>query len=149
MTNNRLSCFELEHLNNLPVSDMATRYHALMQEDEKAVELSYTVMQGNKAVASGGVKTLIPGVGECWMVAGDIGPVALARAVKKRIKNYFRQYHRLQLLVKEGDARALRFALWLGFRPEGMQKAYDLDFNSYYRMALIRDDARNFSNGRR
>ena len=104
--------------------------------------MSFTGIVNNKPIAAGGVSPLWDGCAEGWVLASkDIYkyPITFARTIKVRTdylcKNNF--VKRLQTSVKADCEIAIRFAKWLGFKPEGLMKHYGPDGSDYYRFARI------------
>ena len=47
------------------------------------------------------------------------------------------KYQRIQASISVKDAKAKRFAEWLGFENEGIMKKYGPDGSDYYRYARV------------
>lgn len=90
---------------------------------------AWTLWADGRPLACGGAVRFWPGVGELWCWAGDEAsarPVAFARQARRCVA-LLRGGHgfaRVQAHVREDDARARRFALFLGLLPEGRCPGY-------------------------
>lgn len=81
-------------------------------------------------VASCGVTGDVEGVGRLWALIGDGFSARVARDVADVLFNSWMHQlglRRLQTTVCVTDETALRFSDWLGFRREGVLRAYGPD----------------------
>jgi hypothetical protein len=136
---NKLIKYTIEHL---PLLDLDTEGVKYLVFDSRNIPdpIAFTLVVDDKVVACGGIAPVIPGVGECWILFGNIQLFTLCRYIKNAINKGLLVYHRLQMMVREDNKAALRFAEYLGFHNEGVQKCYDLSHNNYIRMARLRDE---------
>lgn len=98
---------------------------------------AWTVLDGDEAIACGGVVRFWPGVGECWCWAGagvDRLPVAFARLARRIVVRLAHEhgFHRLQLHALARDLRANRFAAYLGFSLEGRCPGFGPDQSTHH-----------------
>ena len=103
---------------------------------------AYTLFVDRKPVVAGGIIVLWSGVAEGWVMANqNIFEVKFLAA--KEIKNRTdvlckkNKIKRLQTTVKYDFNSGIRFASWLGLKPEGIMRKYGPDGSDYYRMAKI------------
>ena len=104
--------------------------------------LSFTLLHNNFPVCSGGIVPLWTGVAEGWVISSKRifkKRIKASRLIKKRtdLLCAANKIWRLQTAVKSNFKTGLRFAEFLGFKNEGLMKAYGPDKTDYYRMARI------------
>ena len=104
--------------------------------------LSFTLLHNNFPVCSGGIVPLWTGVAEGWVISSKRifkNRIKASRLIKKRtdLLCAANKIWRLQTAVKSNFKTGLRFAEFLGFKNEGLMKAYGPDKTDYYRMARI------------
>ena len=104
--------------------------------------LSFTLLHNNFPVCSGGIVPLWTGVAEGWVISSKRifkTRIKASRLIKKRtdLLCAANKIWRLQTAVKSNFKTGLRFAEFLGFKNEGLMKAYGPDKTDYYRMARI------------
>ena len=103
---------------------------------------AYTLFVNNKPIVAGGIFILWQGVAEGWVLANqniyDVKFLA-AKEIKKRTDILCKKNNikRLQTTVKYDFNQGIRFASWLGLKPEGIMRNYGPDGSDYYRMAKI------------
>ena len=103
---------------------------------------AYTLFVNKKPVVAGGIVILWEGVAEGWVMANqniyDIKFLA-CREIKVRTDLLCKRNRvkRLQTTVKYDFSTGIRFATWLGLKPEGIMRHYGPDGSDYYRMAKI------------
>ena len=110
--------------------------------DFALVGLSFTLLHNNNPVCSGGIVPLWNGVAEGWVISSKRiykERIRASRLIRKRtdILCAANKIWRLQTAVKSNFKTGLRFAEFLGFKNEGLMKAYGPDKTDYYRMARI------------
>ena len=110
--------------------------------DFALVGLSFTLLHNNNPVCSGGIVPLWTGVAEGWVISSKRiykERIKASRLIRKRtdILCAANKIWRLQTAVKSNFKTGLRFAEFLGFKNEGLMKAYGPDKTDYYRMARI------------
>ena len=108
----------------------------------KEVGMSFTGLVDNKPIAVGGVFHLWDGVAEGWVLATKEiykYPVFCAKHIKKRTEMLIKNNNikRLQTSVKADCEMAIRFAKWLGLKPEGVMKSYGPAGEDFIRFARI------------
>ena len=106
------------------------------------IGMSFTGLVNNRPIAAGGIFTLWDNVAEGWVLATkDIYkyPVFCAKHIKKRTEMLIlnNNIKRLQTSVKADCDMAIRFAKWLGLKPEGLMKSYGPDGADFIRFARI------------
>ena len=104
--------------------------------------LSFTLLHNNNPLCSGGIVPLWNGVAEGWVISSKRifkTRIKASRLIKKRtdLLCAANKIWRLQTAVKSNFKTGLRFAEFLGFKNEGLMKAYGPDKTDYYRMARI------------
>ena len=108
----------------------------------KEVGMSFTGLVDNKPIAAGGVFHLWDGVAEGWVLATKEiykYPVFCAKHIKKRTEMLIKNNNikRLQTSVKADCEMAIRFAKWLGLKPDGVMKSYGPAGEDFIRFARI------------
>ena len=106
------------------------------------VGMSFTGLINNKPIAAGGVFHLWDGVAEGWVLATKEifkYPIFCAKHIKNRTEIIINTHNikRLQTSVKADCQMALRFAGWLGLKPEGKMIGYGPDGSDFIRYARI------------
>ncbi len=102
----------------------------------------YTLFEEDVVLGIGGVHNIWNGVGEAWLLLGKEA-FARPRTVARHTVNMFdhmqeeHQYQRIQASIAVTDAKAKRFAEWLGFQNEGIMRKYGPDGSDYYRYARV------------
>ena len=104
--------------------------------------LSFTLLHNNNPVCSGGIVPLWTGVAEGWVISSKRifkNRIKSARLIKTRtdILCAANKIWRLQTAVKANFKTGIRFAEFLGFKNEGVMRAYGPDKSDYLRMARI------------
>jgi hypothetical protein len=104
--------------------------------------LSYTLMDNEHPIFSGGIYPLWQGTAEGWVLSSKRifnHKIRAARLMKTRLDMLCinNNIWRLQTAVKSNFKLGLRFAEWLGLHQEGLMKQYGPDKTDYYRMAKI------------
>ena len=103
---------------------------------------AYTLFLNKEPVVAGGIFILWKGVAEGWVLANqnifEIKFLA-CKEIKRRTDELSKKnkVKRLQTTVRYEFKKGLRFASWLGLKPEGIMKHYGPDGSDYYRMAKI------------
>ena len=103
---------------------------------------AYTLFLNKKPIVAGGICLLWEGVAEGWVLANKniyeikfLAPKLIkVHTIKLCKKNKIK---RLQTTVKYDFKTGIRFASWLGLKPEGLMKSYGPDESDYLRMARI------------
>ena len=108
----------------------------------KEVGMSFTGLVDNKPIAAGGGFHLWDGVAEGWVLATKEiykYPVFCAKHIKKRTEMLIKNNNikRLQTSVKADCEMAIRFAKWLGLKPEGVMKCFGPAGEDFIRFARI------------
>ena len=103
---------------------------------------AYTLFVDKKPIVAGGIIILWKGVAEGWVMANQNiyqVKVLAAKEIKKRTDELCKKnkIKRLQTTVKYDFKMGIRFASWLGLKPEGLMKFYGPDESDYLRMARI------------
>lgn len=102
----------------------------------------YTLFEEDVVLGIGGVHNIWNGVGEAWLLLGKEA-FARPRTVARHTVNMFDhmqeeyKYQRIQASIAVKDAKAKRFAEWLGFQNEGIMRKYGPDGSDYYRYARV------------
>lgn len=119
-----------------------------MDDDfQKKLALMFQMTDGHSLfingqfIMAGGIVKKLDGVGVVWLF--------VTNRIKKHMKTCIKYakmflekgleiYHRLEISVKVGFDAGCDFAEHFGFSYEGVQRAYDMNKNNYYMMAIIR-----------
>ena len=104
--------------------------------------LSFTLLHDNIPLCSGGIIPLWNGVAEGWVISSKRifkNRIRASRLIRKRTDLLCanNKIWRLQTAVKANFKTGIRFAEFLGFKNEGLMKAFGPDKTDYYRMARI------------
>ena len=104
--------------------------------------LDFTLLDNNVPVCSGGVIPTWLGNAQGWVISSKRifrNKVKASRLIKERTDLLCtnNKIWRLQTAVKADFKIGFRFAQFLGFKNEGLMKAYGPDKTDYYRMARI------------
>jgi len=140
--------FENKHAEYILSQNLNSKFLELRPEHKKYAYflkqfgMSFTGIVNNTPIAAGGVFPLWDGVAEGWVLGTDQMhkyPITIARVIKHRTEIMCKNnlFKRLQTSVKADCEIAIRFAKWLGFKPEGLMKHYGPDGSDYYRFARI------------
>ena len=127
------------------LNDKLMDYDATFEEnriDFALAGLSFTLLCNSECVCSGGIVPLWSGVAEGWVISSKRiykERIRASRLIRKRtdLLCAANKIWRLQTAVKSNFKTGLRFAEFLGFKNEGLMKAYGPDKTDYYRMARI------------
>ena len=103
-----------------------------------------------RVLALGGVALLWPGVGEAWMLTGELVPL-YAREFHRTVKSLVEiaktalLLHRLQAAVRwdphdrEGNRMRLKWARALGLESEGLMPCYGANRDHWLRVAWVKE----------
>ena len=103
---------------------------------------SITAYINNRPVAIFGLVLLWDGVGEAWSLFSEKArryPIAMTKGANAffDICEILYTLHRLQITVRSEDKRAMSWASFLGFKEEGLLRAFSQDKKDYYMMRRI------------
>ena len=140
--------FENKHAEEILASGLNSEALELRPEHKKyayylkEVGMSFTGLVNNKPIAAGGVFPLWDGVAEGWVLATKEifkYPIFCAKHIRNRTDIIIKtqKIKRLQTSVKADCEMALRFASWLGLKPEGKMIGYGPDGSDFIRYARI------------
>ena len=104
--------------------------------------LSYTLLHNNIPLCSGGIIPTWMGSAQGWVISSKrifTNKIKAARLIKQRTDLLCanNKIWRLQTAVKANFKTGIRFAEFLGFKNEGLMRAYGPDKTDYYLMARI------------
>ena len=104
--------------------------------------LAFTLLDNNVPICSGGIIPTWLGNAQGWVISSKRifrNKVKASRLIKERTDLLCanNKIWRLQTAVKADFKIGFRFAQFLGFKNEGLMKAYGPDKTDYYRMARI------------
>ena len=127
------------------LNDKLMDYDASFKEnriDFAMAGLSFTLLDDNKPICSGGIIPSWLGNAQGWVISSKRifkNKIKAARLIKERTDLLCanNKIWRLQTAVKADFKIGVRFAEFLGFKNEGLMKAYGPDKTDYYRMARI------------
>ena len=110
--------------------------------DAAVAGMAFTLLCNSQPIVSGGIFPLWNGVAEGWVISSKRiykERIRASRLIRKRtdLLCAANKIWRLQTAVKSNFKTGLRFAEFLGFKNEGLMKAYGPDKTDYYRMARI------------
>lgn len=102
----------------------------------------FTLMCDDEPIGCGGICKMWSGVGEAWVALiapARRCPLRVVRLCRQGIADIVRRgnFHRIQGAVIESDARALRFAKFMGFQSEGLMAKFDSQGHNFFRIAKI------------
>lgn len=130
--------FTSSHLDEL--EDAQYYFNSKMGKEHAKTQISnqaecgpaITAFVYGKPAAVFGCVIMWNGVGEMWSIFSDISrryPFAMTNAAITfcDICEILFHLHRLQITVKTSDSRAMKWAKYLGFIPEGNMKMYSAD----------------------
>ena len=148
MSNPIIVPFENKHAEEILKSGLNSEALELRPEHKKyayylkEVGMSFTGLVDNKPIAAGGVFHLWDGVAEGWVLATKEifkYPIFCAKHIRNRTDIIIKTQNikRLQTSVKADCEMALRFATWLGLKPEGRMVNYGPDGSDFIRYARI------------
>ena len=125
--------------NKLMEVDASYKEHRICTADKGN---AYTLFVDNKPIVAGGIIILWQGVAEGWVMANqNIFEIKLlaCKEIKNRTDELCKKnkIKRLQTTVKFDFKKGIRFASWLGLKPEGKMESYGPDGSDYLRMAKI------------
>ena len=140
--------FENKHAEQILEQGLNSEFLELKPEHKKyafflkEVGMSFTGLVNNRPIAAGGVFHLWDGVAEGWVLATKEiykYPVFCAKHIKKRTEMLIKNNNikRLQTSEKADCEMAIRFAKWLGLKPEGVMKSYGPAGEDFIRFARI------------
>jgi len=127
-------------MNNILMEiDASFKDHRICLEDKGN---AYTLFVDKKPIVAGGIIILWQSVAEGWVMANqNIFEIKLlaCKEIKNRTDELCKKnkIKRLQTTVKYDFNSGIRFASWLGLKPEGIMRNYGPDGSDYYRMAKI------------
>jgi len=127
-------------MNNILMEiDASFKDHRICLEDKGN---AYTLFVDKKPIVAGGIIVLWQSVAEGWVMANqNIFEIKLlaCKEIKNRTDELCKKnkIKRLQTTVKYDFNSGIRFASWLGLKPEGIMRNYGPDGSDYYRMAKI------------
>jgi len=102
-----------------------------------------TAWHEGEIVGIGGIVKLWDGVAEAWFIMSKKGatmPYRVANCTDQLFDEVMvdRNLHRMQASVSTLDPKAVRFARWIGFEPEGIMRKYGEKGEDFFRMARVR-----------
>lgn len=103
---------------------------------------SYTMVNSEHVIASGGILPLWKGVGEAWVVSSDLVPkhyMAFVRTVVGQLNKITKDMSldRVQTTVNVEHAVSIKWVEWMGFEREGLMRKF-IGGQDYYRYARVR-----------
>ena len=127
------------------LNDKLMDYDASFKEnriDFAMAGLSFTLLDGNYPVCSGGIIPTWLGSAQGWVISSKRifkNKIKAARLIKERTDLLCanNKIWRLQTAVKADFKIGIRFAEFLGFNKEGLMVGYGPDKTDYYLMARI------------
>ena len=148
MSNPIIVPFENKHAEEILKSGLNSEALELRPEHKKyayylkEVGMSFTGLVDNKPIAAGGVFHLWDGVAEGWVLATKEifkYPIFCAKHIRNRTDIIIKtqKIKRLQTSVKADCEMALRFASWLGLKPEGKMNGDGPDGSDFISYARI------------
>src|SRR5437879_5110607 len=120
----RVVAAELGHFQAMDVQPWQKTHRALLQDDQCLTDLlaggpAWTVLDGDRVLALGGILDRGSGRGECWgWLANNLGAkmISVHRAGMRYITGA--SFRRLEMYVHERHWQGIRLAVRLGFRVE-------------------------------
>ena len=104
--------------------------------------LAFTLLDDNVPICSGGIIPTWLGSAQGWVISSKRifrNKIKASRLIKERTDLLCanNKIWRLQTAVKANFKTGIRFAEFLGFKNEGLMRAYGPDKTDYYLMARI------------
>ena len=141
--------FDVTHLDNFKglddyeLSDMSIEYRKLYIAHQSELGPTISAISDTNTLAIYGAVRLWRGVAEAWSIFDDEArryKIAMCKGAFGFFDMIVILYdlHRLQITVKKDDERAVAWATYLGFQPEGLMKAYSVDKDDVYMMGMTR-----------
>jgi len=130
----------VNHIMNDPHTELDKNWHSHLDGLE-VPDMSFTAMDNDSIICSGGIIPIWEGVFEGWVMASNLiwqNKFSSAKIIKKGMNKLIKDYKviRLQTAVKENFTLGHRFAEWLEMKQEGLMEQYQNNEN-YYRYARI------------
>lgn len=148
MDNLKVVAYQKNHGDNMiefgmndPLMDIDAQY-LKNYTDVIVPGFSFTLMNNETPIVSGGIYPLWQGTAEGWVLSSKRifnYKFKAASLIKRRLDMLCinNNIWRLQTAVKANFKLGIRFAEWLGLQQEGLMKQYGPDKTDYYRMAKI------------
>jgi len=143
----RLVPLEAAHLQAMPPERpedpvyMACHRHCLDGLERYLVPgCSWALLEGEEAVACGGLIPFARHVGELWVKQAPAAggrQRSLARHLLTKVEAIATVVRRIEACVAADDLRTLRLMHWLGFEIEGRRRAFGFDGADYFLLARI------------
>ncbi len=101
-----------------------------------------TILKGDLVLAIFGAQFVRPGVYHVWgLVSTEVAkhPISFFKAAEKTLAWYERtsKTHRIQMDIRAGHFDLMKWAHLLGFRHEGIMRAYSEDRSDHYLYAKV------------
>jgi hypothetical protein len=135
-----LEAWHIQNIRTKPEDGVSDIHRDIISKTADMTFSFSLIGENGEVYACGGIVTVAPGVGECWLVCAEGSEIfnkSICRNLINMIKAGGQIYHRLQTIVKVTDTRSLRFDKWLGFTEEGVMRKYDSLGNDYVRLAKV------------
>jgi hypothetical protein len=122
--------FRPEHISGMTVKADAQSVAASPVMVSALEKVGHTLLTNDgRVLAVIGAVPTVPNVCEVFILASEeqkSHPITFARLIKREVFTLRRQYRRIQSVSKVDDFH-YRWLSWLGFRAEGILKAYGMD----------------------
>jgi hypothetical protein len=97
---------------------------------------SYTLLDGDKPIISGGVAIMWQGVGDSWMLVSKYVkkyPLSVYKTVSSIMEGIIERHklYRIQTVIKEDDSTAINWIERLGYTREGVLRQFGPDRQNY------------------
>lgn len=98
---------------------------------------SYTLLDGDIPIISGGVAIMWQGVGDSWMLVSKHirrYPLSVYKNVSSIMESIIERHklHRIQTVIKEDDSTAIIWIERLGYTREGVLRQFGPDRQNYF-----------------
>jgi hypothetical protein len=136
------------HLASIQYREDHAEYVSALGEQNKYIEAaqcmgaSQALVLGDIVLACAGVNVFWEGVGSLWMRTSKqaeehwLTTAKASKAFLALMQATFK-FRRLQCTVKRESDLNLRFAMWMGFRPESVLRKYGPEGSDYVLLARI------------
>jgi len=97
---------------------------------------SYTLLDGDRPIISGGVAIMWRGVGDSWMLVSKYVkkyPLSVYKTVSSIMEDIIerQKLYRIQTVIKEDDSTAINWIERLGYTREGVLRQFGPDRQNY------------------
>ncbi len=137
--------FTPEHLDHLDIRSFEAKELEFAEDIRRSIVVlpdCFTGIEAGQVVAIAGIYVIWPGVADAFVISTPLVekyPKAFHRAILRGLLHLCQKRHirRLQTAVHVDHKVSRKWIKRLGFRPEGLMRAYGPDGSDYIRYARI------------